>query len=96
MEKEFMLRWEVLEPRVHGSGEWQLRFKRGESHDFANKHLRHAHWLSAKNSSDDETVYSFIDDEALLSDVLQNLNAAGIPGDQIEIDPSAQSAAAGK
>lgn len=96
MEKAFMLRWEAHETRVHSSGEWQLRFKDGASYDFANKHLPLAHWLSVKKSPDDETLFSFIDDGARLSAVLQNLHAAGISSDQIEIDPSAQGVAAGK
>ncbi|HYW40299.1 MAG TPA: hypothetical protein VE957_19495 [Terriglobales bacterium] len=95
MIKEFMLRWATADKtRVHEGGEWQLRFKGGRSHDFANKRLFLSHWLSVKNSSDDEIVYTFINDGAQISDVLRKLHAAGIPADEVEIDPSAGSRAA--
>jgi hypothetical protein len=95
MKKEFMLRWATAdETRVHAGGEWQLRFKGGRSHDFANKCLFLSQWLSVKNSSDDEILYTFINDGAQISDILHKLHAAGIPADEIEIAPSAGSRAA--
>jgi len=97
MEKEFTLRWatgdQIRTPYIR-DGEWQLRFKGCTGHDFANKRLFLAHWLSIKNSLDDEILYSFIDDGAQITDVLQNLYAVGIPANEIEIDPSAESRAA--
>jgi hypothetical protein len=49
MIREFMLRWATAdETRVHGGGEWQLRFKGGRSHDVANKRLFLSHWLQSR------------------------------------------------
>lgn len=98
MEKAFMLRWatgdQIRIPYTR-DGEWQLRFKGGSAaRDFASKRLSLAHWLAVKNSSDDEILYSFIDDGAEISDVLHNLHASGIPDNEIEIDHSAGSRAA--
>jgi hypothetical protein len=99
MKKAFMLRWatgdQIRIPYVR-NGEWQLRFKGGAAHDFADKRLFREHWLSVKNSSEDEALYSFIDDGADLPKILQNLQASGIPDNEIEIDPSAGSQAAAK
>jgi hypothetical protein len=97
MEKELMLRWatgdQIRIPDTR-DGEWQLRFKCSTGRDFANKHLSRAQWLGIESSLDDEILYSFIDDGAKISDVLQNLHASGIPHNEIEIDPSAWSRAA--
>lgn len=87
LKKNFQLRWAKRdEARIHSGGEWQLRFKDNAAHDLANRRLSVDRWLSHRNSSDDEIIYTFINDIATLSEALADVTAAKIPEEEIEIE----------
>ena len=85
MEKAFRLRWATGgEIRMYPEGEWQLRFRDGNAHDRAKK-LKLDDWLSRKNTTDDETIFTFHKKEEP-ADPLASLMAAGIARGDIQME----------
>jgi hypothetical protein len=85
MRKAFQLRWaHGRQARIHKEGEWQLRFRDGSAHEFADKRLSLDKWLSVKNASTDETIYTF-QRQVIFADCLDDLLGAGLPESDIEL-----------
>ncbi|HEY2390266.1 MAG TPA: hypothetical protein VGK22_03760 [Candidatus Angelobacter sp.] len=68
--------------------EWQLRFRDDAAKNFADGLLSRKEWLGI---SGEEQLYTFINEDASLADVLKNLELAGIPTQEIEVTLTAKS-----
>jgi hypothetical protein len=89
MDKAFRIRWvPATKGRLNSKGEWQLRFRDKVAYDFANTRLNTNLWLGITSPDDDEKLWTFTDENAGLLDVLNNLMAAGIPKNDIDVPKS--------
>jgi hypothetical protein len=85
--KNFKLRLATgLQLKLSDAGsEWQLGFGSGDAHVYASEHLSREKWL-APASPDESYPWVFVSASTGLSDVLDNLLAAGIKREDIEVD----------